>query len=31
MDDGRRQRLDRLGFPPNEAAELSSLHTRNFM
>ena len=26
-----RQRLARLGFPPDEAAELSALHTRNFM
>lgn len=31
MDDGRRQRLTRLGFPDDEAAELSALHTRNFM
>ena len=31
MDDGRRQRLARLGFPPDEAAALSALHTRNFM
>jgi len=31
MDDGRRLRLARLGFPPDEAAELSALHTRNFM
>jgi len=31
MDEGRRQRLVRLGFPPDEAAELSALHTRNFM
>jgi hypothetical protein len=31
MDEGRRQRLARLGFPPDEAAELSALHTRNFM
>ena len=31
MGDGRRRRLVRLGFPPDEAAELSSLHTRNFM
>jgi hypothetical protein len=31
MDDGRRRRLVRLGFPPGEAAELSALHTRNFM
>ncbi len=31
MDDGRRQRLTRLGFPPDEAADLSALHTRNFM
>ncbi|MEV0714016.1 ferritin-like domain-containing protein [Asanoa sp. NPDC050611] len=31
MDDGRRQRLERLGFPPDESAELSALHTRNFM
>jgi hypothetical protein len=31
MDDGRRRRLARLGLPPGEAAELSALHTRNFM
>jgi hypothetical protein len=31
MDDGRRRRLARLGFPAGEAAELSALHTRNFM
>jgi hypothetical protein len=31
MDDGRRRRLVRLGFPADEAAELSRLHTRNFM
>ena len=31
MDDGRRKRLMRLGFPELEAAELSGLHTRNFM
>lgn len=31
MDDGRRQRLLRLGFDPARAAALSSLHTRNFM
>lgn len=31
MFDGRRNRLIRLGFPPDEAAELSALHTRNFM
>ena len=31
MDEGRRRRLGRLGFPPGEAAELSALHTRNFM
>jgi hypothetical protein len=31
MDDGRRQRLIRLGFPPERAAALSALHTRNFM
>ncbi|MBC6462602.1 ferritin-like domain-containing protein [Actinomadura sp. HBU206391] len=31
MDDGRRRRLERLGFPADEAAELSRLHTRNFM
>jgi hypothetical protein len=31
MDEGRRRRLARLGFPTDEAAELSSLHTRNFM
>jgi hypothetical protein len=29
MDDGRRQRLARLGFPPDEAAELSALQTRH--
>ena len=27
----RRRRLGRLGFPPDEAADLSALHTRNFM
>lgn len=31
MDEGRRRRLVRLGFPDGEAAELSALHTRNFM
>ncbi len=31
MDEGRRKRLQRLGFGVEEAAELSSLHTRNFM
>ncbi len=31
MADGRRRRLTRLGFSAEEAAELSSLHTRNFM
>jgi hypothetical protein len=31
MDEGRRRRLTRLGFPAEEAAALSALHTRNFM
>lgn len=31
MDKGRRSRLIRLGFDAEQAAELSSLHTRNFM
>ena len=31
MDEGRRRRLMRLGFTELEAAELSELHTRNFM
>lgn len=31
MDEGRRRRLARLGFPSAQAARLSSLHTRNFM
>ncbi|WP_199431121.1 sulfurtransferase TusA family protein [Qaidamihabitans albus] len=31
MDDGRQRRLVHLGFPGDEAAELSRLHTRNFM
>lgn len=31
MDEGRRKRLRRLGFSEQESAELSSLHTRNFM
>ena len=31
MDEGRQRRLVRLGFPGAEAAELSALHTRNFM
>jgi hypothetical protein len=31
MDEGRKQRLARLGFAPDHAAALSALHTRNFM
>ncbi|MFT4085146.1 MAG: ferritin-like domain-containing protein [Nocardioides sp.] len=31
MDAGRRRRLATIGFPDDEAAELSALHTRNFM
>jgi hypothetical protein len=31
MDSGRRRRLEFIGFPADEAAELSALHTRNFM
>ncbi|HLF79458.1 MAG TPA: hypothetical protein VJB57_18405 [Dehalococcoidia bacterium] len=31
MAEGRERRLIRLGFPPSEAASLSSMHTRNFM
>lgn len=31
MDKGRRTRLMRLGYSDEEATELSSLHTRNFM
>jgi hypothetical protein len=31
MDDGRRQRLVRLGFDSERAEALSALHTRNFM
>jgi hypothetical protein len=31
MDEGRRRRLARLGFPPAQAEALSALHTRNFM
>jgi hypothetical protein len=31
MDTGRRRHLGRLGFPDDEAADLSALHTRNFM
>ncbi|MEE1938029.1 ferritin-like domain-containing protein [Streptomyces sp. TRM 70361] len=31
MDEGRQRRLVHLGFPADEAAELSALHTRNFM
>jgi hypothetical protein len=31
MDEGRRRRLARLGFTPDDAATLSALHTRNFM
>jgi hypothetical protein len=31
MDEGRQRRLVHLGFAADEAAELSALHTRNFM
>ena len=31
MDAGRRARLARLGFAPDDASRLSALHTRNFM
>ncbi|MEV4757280.1 ferritin-like domain-containing protein [Micromonospora sp. NPDC049559] len=31
MDAGRRRRLEYIGFPDDEAAALSALHTRNFM
>jgi hypothetical protein len=31
MDEGRRRRLAAIGFPDDEAAEISALHTRNFM
>jgi hypothetical protein len=31
MDTARQNNLERLGFTPEEAADLSSLHTRNFM
>jgi len=31
MDEGRRRRLAKLGFGPDEAIELAELHTRNFM
>jgi hypothetical protein len=31
MDEGRRRRLNFIGFPADEAAEISALHTRNFM
>jgi hypothetical protein len=31
MDEGRQRRLIHLGFPADEAADLSALHTRNFM
>jgi len=31
MDAGRRRRLEGLGFAAGEAADLSALHTRNFM
>jgi TusA-related sulfurtransferase len=31
MDEGRQHRLIRLGFPSQDAADLSALHTRNFM
>jgi hypothetical protein len=30
-DEARRRRLAFIGFPADEAAELSALHTRNFM
>ena len=31
MDQARQRRLVQLGFPADEAAEVSALHTRNFM
>ena len=31
MDDGRRRRLEQIGFATDEATRLSALHTRNFM
>jgi hypothetical protein len=31
MDEGRRHRLSRLGFPDDEAAALSALRTRTCM
>ena len=31
MDEGRRRRLESIGFPPGDAAAISALHTRNFM
>lgn len=31
MEDGRRYRVEKLGFSSAEAKEISSLHTRNFM
>jgi hypothetical protein len=31
MDEGRKKRLERLGFPPEQAERISALHTRNFM
>lgn len=31
MDEGRQRRLIRLGFPADEASDISALHTRNFM
>ncbi len=31
MDEGRRRPAASIGFPDDEAAELSALHTRNFM
>ncbi|HVH29512.1 MAG TPA: hypothetical protein VM818_22330 [Vicinamibacterales bacterium] len=31
MDEGRRRRLERLGFDEHDAEALSALHTRNFM
>jgi hypothetical protein len=31
MDEGRRRRLAFIGFPDDEAAEISARHTRNFM
>jgi hypothetical protein len=31
MDEGRRRRLAFIGFPDDEAAEISAMHTRTFM